>query len=195
MSGKLPALVLLSCVLLSGCAGFFGGKDSDGAEDTVVAQATESEKVLECVAGNEKLSRKAFNEAYKTALANANRAENPEIFPLVCLSLHQRASYKQFKEGLELLSRHLKANPESAPSLHGLAQLMQKLDREKIGKWAQSTKSMDEKEGLEAENKELQERNEALEKSAARDQARINELQRQIEQLKNIENIIKNRER
>ena len=34
-----------------------------------------------------------------------------------------------------------------------------------------------------------------LEKAAEQDQVRIRELQQQIEQLKNIENIIKNRER
>ena len=38
--------------------------------------------------------------------------------------------------------------------------LMQRIDREKIGKWALSNKNLDEKDGLEAENKELLERNE-----------------------------------
>ena len=37
---------------------------------------------------------------------------------------------------------------------------MQRIDREKIVKWAQSNKNLDAKEGLEAENKELLERNE-----------------------------------
>jgi aspartyl-tRNA synthetase len=52
-----------------------------------------------------------------------------------------------------------------------------------------------EKEGLESENKDLTERNELLEQAAVQDRNRVNELQNQIEQLKNIENIIKNRER
>jgi len=32
---------------------------------------------------------------------------------------------------------------------------MQRIDKEKMVKWAQSNKNLDEKEGLEAENKEL----------------------------------------
>ena len=39
---------------------------------------------------------------------------------------------------------------------------MQRIDREKIVKWAQSNKNLDAKEGLEAENKELLERKEML---------------------------------
>jgi chaperonin cofactor prefoldin len=39
------------------------------------------------------------------------------------------------------------------------------------------------------------ERNETLERNASQDQERIKELQQQIEQLKNIESIIKKRER
>jgi len=188
-------IALLPVVLLSGCAGIFGEKEADHPKETVVERATDADAVLSCLAGNEKMSRKEFNRAYKTALANASRAGNADMPPLVCLSLHQRASYKQFKEGLEVLSRHIKAHPDSVPSLHGLVLLMQRIDRERIGKWVQSTKSMDEKEGLEGENRELLERNETLEKNASQDQARIKELQQQIEQLKNIENIIQNRER
>lgn len=65
----------------------------------------------------------------------------------------------------------------------------------KIAKWSKSNKILDEKEGLEAGKQGAFERNEVLEKAAADDQVRIKELQKQIEQLKNIESIIKNRER
>ena len=76
-----------------------------------------------------------------------------------------------------------------------MGQLLQRIDQEKIGKRAQSNKHTDEREELESENKELLERIETLEKNAVQDQDRIKGLQQQIEQLKNIENIIKNRER
>jgi len=184
-------IVLLSGVLLNGCA----GRESDQPKEKIVVQATDTDTTLSCLAENEKMSRKEFNSAYKTALVQAGRPEGADIPRLVCLSLNQQASYRQFKEGMEALSRYIKTHPESAPSLRGLALLIQRIDREKIVKWTQSSKSMDEKEGLEAENRELLERNETLEKSATQDQARIKELQQQIEQLKNIESIIKNRER
>jgi len=188
-------MVLLAGLLLNGCAAIFGGRESDEPKEKIVVQSSDADTILSCLAGNEKMSRKEFSNAYKTAVADAARAENGDGLRLVCLSLHQHASYRQFKEGLEALVRYIKTHPTTAPGLQGIVLLMQRIDREKIVKWAQSNKSIDEKEGLEAENKELQERNEALERSASQDQARIKELQQQIEQLKNIENIIKNRER
>ena len=182
-------------LLMSGCAGGSGKNGSDQPKETIVIQATDTDTILSCVAGNRKMSRKEFNGAYKAAFAGAARAQSGDVLRLICLSLHRYASYKQFKHGMESLSRYIKGHPESGPGLQGLYLLMQRIDREKIGKWAQSNKVQDEKEGLEAENKELLERNELLEKSVANDQARIKLLQQQIEQLKNIESIIKNRER
>lgn len=187
-------VVVMSLMLVGGCSGT--GKTVSGSPREVpVVQATEADIILVCLNSNEKLSRKDFNAAYKTAKDEVSRAENADKLRLVCLSLHQQASYRQFKEGLEVLSHYIKEHPAATPALQGLMTLMQRIDREKIVKWAQSSKRMDEKEGLEAENRELQERNEMLERSTAQDQARIKELQQQIEQLKNIESIIKNRER
>jgi hypothetical protein len=192
--------VFLSCLLVSGCAGGFGKKEPEEPKEKIVVQATDADTILSCLADNQKMSRKELSEAYKEAYAA--RAESDGRFRLICLSLHPDASYKQFKEGVETLSLHIKSHPESAPSLQGISLLMQRIDREKIVKWVQSNKNLGAKEGLEAENKELLERNEmlfernrVLEKSAASDQVRIKELQKQIEQLKNIETIIKNRER
>jgi uncharacterized protein YceK len=184
---------VLSALLMSGCAEY--RKTVDQPKETIVVQATDADTILSCLAGEQKMSRQAFNVAYKMAFANASRDENGEMLRLICLSLHQYASYKQFKDGMDALSLYIKTHPESASGLQGVHILMQRIDREKIGKWALSNKSLDEKDGLEAENKELLERNEVLEKGASNDQARIKELQKQIEQLKNIESIIKNRER
>jgi len=186
----------LSAFLLGGCADGYRKKGvSDQPTERIVMQASETETILACLAGNQKMSRQAFAGAYKTAFSNAAREENDDVLRLICLSLHQHASYKQFKEGMEALAGYVKTHPESAAGLQGLQVLMQRIDQEKIAKWAKSSKILDEKEGLEAENRELLERNEVLEKAAANDQVRIKELQKQIEQLKNIESIIKNRER
>jgi hypothetical protein len=189
-------IVLLCGLLMSGCAEGYGKKSApDQPKEKIVVQATDTETILSCLAGNQRLSHREFNNAYKTAFANAARDENDEILHLICLSLHQHASYKQFKEGMDALAVYIKGHPESVSGLQGILMLMQQIDREKIAKWAQSNKILDEREGLEAENKELLERNEVLEKNVANDQTRIKELQKQIEQLKNIESIIKNRER
>ncbi len=188
--------VFLSTILLGGCAEGYRKKGvAEQPKERIVMQDSETETILACLGGNQKMSRQAFNSAYKTAFSSASREENEDVLRLICLSLHQHASYKQFKEGMEALASYIKTHPESAAGLQGVQVLMQRIDQEKIAKWAKSNKILDEKEGLEAENKELLERNEVLEKAAVNDQVRIKELQKQIEQLKNIESIIKNRER
>ena len=186
--------ILMAGLMLSGCAGLL--KEHEQPKEIIKIQATETDAILACSAGDKKFSSKEFNGAYKAALADATRPNNAEISSLVCLSLHQQATYKQFKGGVEALARYVKAHPESTPSLRGLLQLLQRLDQEKIRKWAQNSKKLDareEKEELEAENRELLEHIDALEKNSTQDQAKIKGLQQQIEQLKNIESIIKNR--
>ena len=192
MKGFCLFFVMLSCLLLGGCA-----RDPmpDQSEKTVVSPPTDAHLILSCLAEHQKMSHKEFKAAYKAASAQASGGEDADILRLICLNLHEYASYKQFRSGAEILANYIKDHPDDAASLQGIHVLLQRIDKEKITKWAQSNKSLDEKEGLEAENKELLERNEMLEKGAAQDLVRIRELQKQIEQLKNIENIIKNRER
>jgi hypothetical protein len=163
---------------------------------------SDADTILMCLASQEKLPRKEFVEMYKTAVADATRGEHADMLRVVCLSLHQHASYKQFKDGKEMLAQYLKKHPESTSSLQGLLLLIQRIDLERIVKKMESNKIIDKKEGLEADNRDLLERNETLERSASQDQERIKELQQQIkdlqqqiEQLKNIESIIKKRER
>ena len=79
--------------------------------------------------------------------------------------------------------------------MQGLLLLMQRLDKEKAAKWNQQSRWIEERDGLAEENKALLERNSQLEKTVAEDQGQIRDLQTQIEQLKNIENIIKHRDR
>ncbi|WP_153305975.1 hypothetical protein [Desulfogranum mediterraneum] len=108
--------------------------------------------------------------------------------------MHQYASYKQFKQGLELLEKYIDGHPDEEGSLQGLNLLLKRINREKIKRWSQQNRLTDEKEVVEEENRGLLETVAGLEGQRELDQKRINELQKQIEQLKNIENIIKNRE-
>ena len=193
----LLVMMTVSVVLAQGCAGRYGKQPlPDQQTATVVFRPTDAEAVLSCVGAQRKMSRKEFKAASAEAVGRLAKSKGGAgARNQICLSLHPYAGYKQFKEGMDQLSFYIQNHPDAAPGLQGIYLLMQRIDREKTIRWTQNNKTSDEKEGLESENKDLAERNELLEQAAAQDRNRVNELQNQIEQLKNIENIIKNRER
>ena len=188
--------VIVSSLLLSSCAGGYT-RPSPVQPPVAVASPTDANRILSCLVESQKISRMDFKAEYKTVSTQAAGGTDAATMRLICLSLHEYASYKQFKAGMTTLANYIKEHPD-ATDLQGIHGLLQRIDREMTGKWSQysqSNKNLDEKEKLENANKELVARNEALETAAAQDQERIRELHVQIEQLKHIENIIKKRER
>ncbi len=191
------AIVLVGC-LFSGCAVLeLGPSLPDEAETYVIFQPSDADMILSCLAEQEDLTRNEMREKYAFLEEQVSGKDNKDdkILDLICLSLHRQASYQQFKDGMEYLAARIDMYPNQASSLQGILILAQRIDREKISRWTLANRHLDEKEGLEAENKELLERNQLLQANAVQDQARIAELQNQIEQLKDIENILKSRER
>jgi predicted RNase H-like nuclease (RuvC/YqgF family) len=141
--------------------------------------------ILSCLAEQQKLNHEEFKAAYKASSAQAADGTDAATLRLICLSLHDYASFKQLKSGRTTLANYIKQHRnDGSAGLLGIQVLMQRLEKELTVKWTQSNKNLDEKERIEA-----------LEKGAVQDQKRIKELQNQIEQLKNIEHIIKDRER
>ena len=197
MKGYCLCFVVLSGLLLSSCAGDFWTRlSSDQSQGADLSTSTESNTILSCLAEQQKLTLGEFKVAYKKASTQATEGKDAAALRLICLSLHDYASFKQLKSGIAILATYIKAHPDADNAgLLAIQMLMQRLEKELTGKWIQSNKNLDAKEGLQAENKELSERIETLEKSAEQDQKRIRELQGQIEQLKKIENIIKDRVR
>ena len=161
----------------------------------VVREQKDSNTVLSCLKEIQPITRAEFKTAFTEVTKQGEDGQYGDSLRVTCLSLHEYASYKQFKIGIDALEGYIKEHPADAKGLSGLQVLMQRMDKDMILKWSQHNKNTDEKEALEAQNKELLDRNVLLEKNAEQDQTRIKELQKQIEQLKNIENIIKNRER
>jgi hypothetical protein len=187
---------VLAGYLVSGCAAL-NPKSSvpDQPRTAVIFQPSDADMILSCLAERESLTRNEMREEYAFIAEQVGGGANGDMPHLICLSLHRHASYQQFKDGMESLAVRIDAYPEQAAGLRGVLILAQNIDREKISRWSLANKNLDEKEGLEAENRELLDRNEVLQANAVLDQARIRELQKQIEQLKDIENIIKSRER
>jgi hypothetical protein len=179
-------IAMLSGLLLSSCAGgFWTRPSSEQSEGPVISSPTDASMILSCLAEQQKLTHGEFKAVYKTASAQAADGTDAATLRLICLSLHDYASFKQLKSGTTTLANYIKEHRDAdSAGLLGIQLLMQRIEKELTVKWTQGNKNLDEKERVEA-----------LEKGAVQDQKRIKELQNQIEQLKNIENIIKERER
>ena len=194
MSRIYVGAVLLVGLLAGGCSGVFSRQENGDENRKIIIQNSDADTILTCLASNEKMTRKDFNAAYKQTVAEIGRGEKADFIRHVCLSLNQHATYKQFKGGMDSLSTHIKEQ-EKISSLYGLLFLFQRIEKEQRKRWVIRNKKEGEVDLIENENKELMEKIETLEKNSVGDQGKIKELQQQIEQLKNIENIIKNRER
>lgn len=180
-------IAMLSGLLLSSCAGgIWTRPSSDQSEGLVISSPTDANMILSCHAEQQKLTHGEFKAVYKNAFAQAADGTDAAVLRLICLSLHDSASFKQLKSGTATLVNYIKEHQDAdSAGLVGIQLLMQRLEKELTVKWTQGNKKqLDEKERVEA-----------LEKGAVQDQKRIKELQNQIEQLKNIEHIIKDRER
>ena len=192
---KLHRLIacLVLCVTVVGCA---PQKPPDPAPPPqVVVRESGVAAIHSCLDETRVLSRKELGVAYAEADKQAESGAEADVRRLTCLSFHERATFQQFRRGLELLTAYAEAHPEEMAGLNGLLVLLRRLDQERGAGWVQRRKQLEAEEQLTAENRQLAGRIKALEQQAEQDQARIKELQQQIEQLKNIENIIKNRER
>jgi len=161
---------------------------------TVIFAPTNCDTLMSCLEQSRELSRNDFKVQYKRVEDEFARDADGKSLEFICLSLHRYSSYKQMKRGMKVLEDYIQLHPGESESLKGLLLLVQRIDREKINRWSQHNRLMDELEALEADNQELSKTLASYEQQQEQDVKRIAELQKQIEQLKNIENIIKNRE-
>jgi len=194
----MKTIIFLFCcsVVLGGCVVVQrqAGELDNLLEPTVVFHATDGSSILSCLDDIGSLRSREFNRYFQEAKNRINEGRDEEKLRFICLSLNDKASYRQFKQGVALLKQYIKEHPDSREELSGLMSLIDRLDKAKVARWSGRKKLLDEKEELEAEVASLQARVEALLREHEQDAVKIQELRNQIEQLKNIENIIKNRE-
>ena len=194
----MKTIIFLFCcsVVLGGCVAVQrqAGELDDLLEPTVVFHATDGSSILSCLNDIGSLRSQEFNRYFQEAETRINEGRDEDKLRFICLSLNDKASYKQFKQGVALLKQYIREHPDSREELSGLMSLIDRLDKAKVTRWSGRKKMLDEKEELEAEVASLQARVEALLREHEQDAVKIQELRNQIEQLKNIENIIKNRE-
>jgi len=192
---KICCLVTL-VLMLSGCVAIHRQNRDQGQNmlPTVVFHSTPGASILACLEETAAMRSREFNDYFQQAEERLDSGRDEDALRLICLSLHSKASYRQFKQGEELLHTYIKRHPDNSKELQGLSGLVGRLDQAKVARWSNRKKLLDEKEELEAEVASLQERVDTLLREHEQDMVKIQELRNQIEQLKNIENIIKNRE-
>ncbi len=198
MRNLMKKIILLACcsVVFGGCVAMQrqAGELDNLLEPTVVFHSSDGSSILSCLNDIGTLRSREFNRYFRAAESGIKRGRDEDKLRFICLSLNDKASYRQFKEGVAMLKQYIKEHPDSREELSGLMGLVVRLDRAKVNRWSGRKKMLDEKEELEAEVASLQARVEALLREHEQDAIKIQELRNQIEQLKNIENIIKNRE-
>ena len=180
------------CAGIAGCA---ANKPAPPVAPTIVTRDATVATILACLEEHRDLSREDQRTAYTALEPQADSGTEADRLRLACLGLHERATARQLRRSIELLQAQAEARPDEAASLHGLLALLRRLDRERVARWAQQRKDSEGRKKLSEEKVQLSERLVLLEQQAEQDRVRIEELQKQIEQLKNIETIIKNRER
>jgi hypothetical protein len=187
--------ILLFCCLvcLGGCAEFRPNDCADAKplEPIVVYPSFSSNYLLSCLSDMQTLKRQDFDAQFELAAADLQHAPDRDKLRLICLSLNEKADYKQFKRGRNVLQQYFVDHPDSGADMQGIRLLVDRLDEEIINRWSAWKSLLNDKKELKAEieslKKELKAKIESL-------KVTIEEQQKQIEQLKNIENIIKSRE-
>jgi len=198
MSGSMRYVFIFLCCsfILGGCVAAnrqAGGLD-ELLEPTVVFRASDSGYILSCLQELDSLHSREFNAYFIATEARVEHGNDEDKLRFICLSLNTKANYKQFKQGETILKQYIKEHPDSREDMTGLLELVGRLDQAKVTRWSSRKKMLDEKDELETDVAALQSRIETLEREHEQDTVKVQELLNQIEQLKNIENIIKNRE-
>ena len=189
MKMKNSFILVVILLLIGGCVqvGQETGSSPPSVSPTVIFVSSDSSYLLSCVSELQGLKQKDFDRYSVEAATRLKQGNDQDTLRFICLSLHQLADDKQFKQGDKLFRRYIEEHPDSSDDMQGLLVLFDRLEQ------AKDNRSMDLKKLLD-ERDELAAQVETLQVQAKQDQERIQELQSQIDQLKNIESIIKNRE-
>ena len=191
-------ILLFVCVLLlGGCAEL----RQYNSEPVNLREPTVTDYLLSCLNDTHKMEAEEFSANFETAEDSLQGGNDLDKLRFICLSLHAKADYKQFKQGANNLEQYIAEHPDSSGDIQGLKILVDRLDNEILSKWSAWKSLLEEKDELkvkvESSRGKIEQNQilmEDLQRQHEQDQVLIEELQTQVEQLKNIENIIKKRE-
>jgi len=169
-------------VLLGGCSELRHAslESEKPLEEPAVSPSVSSKDLLSCLDNLQSIEGKEFDAKFELAEASLMSGREVDTLHFICLSLNAKADYEQFKYGTMVLEQYLDEHPDSGKDLQGFRILVDRLDHAIRNKWSSWKTLLNDKKALKAEVASLE--------------ARIEDLNKQIEQLKNIENIMKSRE-
>jgi len=156
---------------------------------TVIFEQSDSSYLLSCVNELQGLNKKKFNHFLKESASRVKGGGDKDTLRFICMSMHTKAGLKQAGKGEKLLKKYIDEHPDASGDMKGLLVLFSRLNQSRA-----SLGSRNDGKKIIAERDKLAKEVDDLQLAVKRDQGRILELQSQIDQLKNIENIIKNRE-
>jgi len=153
--------------LLGGCSALNTTPINVQALETeLVSPSTITGTLLACVDKHNSLSKKEFEKLYRNALKQNSLEGDSNFLPVVCLGLTPHASYKQFLNSTDIMKEFIVTHPYDTSDLNGLYSLLIRQNKIKM-KWQYRYRKM------------------STEKTS---------LEIQINQLKNIEKIITEKE-
>jgi hypothetical protein len=187
---KLLVLPVVIFFFISGCVQSGQHKGSRSTvPPTVIFEPSDCSYLLSCLNELQGLKKKKFNHFMQESASRLKGGGEKDTLRFICMSMHKKAGYKQARKGEKLLKQYIDEHPDASGDMKGLLTLFRRLNQARGSRQAGN----DIKKII-VERDELAKEVENLKLMIKRDQGRILELQSQIDQLKNIENIIKNRE-
>lgn len=181
-------LLLVCAVLLSSCSKKNWQQEAFQDADLVpeADQPSGASFLLECINDSKNIGRSEFDINFEMATKDLQSGQDIDKLRFICLSFNEKADHKQFKQGMVVLGQYIDEHPDSSEEIHGFQVLAIRLNQEIINRWSAWKTLLNDKKKLTAEV-------EMLRLSLETAQARNDELLQQIEQLKNIDKIIKSR--
>jgi len=176
-------MLLFCCAaLLNGCTAWKASERESRnlLEPLVAIPSFSSNYLMSCLNEMQTLEQKEFDTKFKLAGKDLQNGRKMDKLYFICLSLTEKADYKQLKQGVNVLEQYLEDQSDSGEGMQGFHYLVNRLEKEiKNGSNVRETMTVEKKE---------------LEKEIESLKVRLEEQNKQIEQLKNIENIIKSRD-
>jgi len=179
---KKNVLLLVCAVMLSSCckSGQQQPPPEAALEPIIVYQSLGTSYLLSCLNDSKDIGRGEFDFNFEMAEKDLQGGQDMDKLRFICLSFNEKADHKQFKQGLMVLEQYIDEHPDSGEDIHGFQVLADRLNQEILNRWSAWKTLLNDKKKLTAEVESLRVKND--------------ELQNQIEQLKNIDDIIKSRE-